>query len=156
MAIKINSANQNQKRTLDLSKLDRVARITLKTLGVDNAEVNIVFLSNQAIRELNRKYLRRDRSTDVIAFIPGEDPYKAKSKKSKKNARIFMGDIAISPDKAEASSIEYGTTFREELALYVIHGVLHLAGYKDTDKKSRKTMRKKEDELLQKVRRFLR
>lgn len=150
MAIKINSVNRNAKRTLDLSKLDKAAKITFQTLGVKTAEVNIVFVSNQAIRALNRKYLNRDKSTDVIAFIPGADPLKTKKKIS-----TFRGDIAVSSDKAASNSAEYNTTFTEEVALYVIHGVLHLLGYKDTDKKSKSIMRKKEDEISQKVRQFL-
>ena len=150
MAIKINSVNRNAKRKLDLSKLDKAAKITLKTVGVKTAELNIVFVGNQAIRALNRKYLAIDKSTDVIAFIPGVDPVKGKKKTS-----IFMGDIAISSDKAASVSAEYGTTFTEEVALYVIHGVLHLSGYKDTDKRSRSIMRKKEDEIAKRIRQFL-
>ena len=146
MAIKINSVNRNAKRKLDLSKLDKAAKITFKELGIKIAEVNIVFVSNQAIRALNRKYLAIDKSTDVIAFIPGTDPIKAKKEKGP-----FMGDIAISSDKAASNSVEYGTTFVEEVTLYVIHGLLHLAGYKDTDKRSRSIMRKKENEISRKI-----
>lgn len=150
MALRINSVNQNTKRKIDLSKIDKAARATLRALGKKDAEVNIVILSNQAIRALNRKYLKRDRSTDVIAFPAGKE-LKGEGKGPK-----YFGDIAISSDKAATNAREYGTKFTEEVALYVIHGTLHLAGYTDTGKKDRARMQRKENELLQKIRTFLR
>ncbi len=141
MTIKINSENRNRKRRIDLSKTEKVAKTVLKMLGKDGVELDIVFFSNQKIRALNRAYLGVDAATDVIAFASGEDK--------------FLGDIAISSDRAAQNAGIYGVTFGEEIALCLIHGILHLAGYKDTTGKSRKIMREKENELLQKIRKFL-
>ena len=142
MALKINSENRNKKRRIDLSKAEKVAKTALKMLKKGDIELNVVFFSNQKMRALNRAYLGVDAATDVIAF-----PAEASSR--------FMGDIAISSDKAAQNAVIYGVTFNEEMALCLIHGILHLAGYKDTARKDQKAMRKKENELLQKVRKFL-
>lgn len=151
MTIRINSENLNRKKRIDLLKTDRVAKAVLKALEKDNVELNIVFLSNQKIRALNRAYLGRDKATDVIAFPAGKGP----GSRVTGHGPRFLGDIAISSDKAAENSGAYGLTLMEEAALYVIHGILHLLGYDDTTKKARDAMRRKEDGLLQKVRNYL-
>lgn len=145
MAIKINLKNLNKKRKIDLLNMEKVALKTIKVLKL-NGEVNIVFVSNQKIRALNRKYLNRDRSTDVIAFQASGDELRVTSHESR-----FLGDIAVSSDKAVQNSKVYGTTFSEEIRLYVIHGILHVAGYEDVTKKGKDRMKRKENELFQKT-----
>jgi len=151
----VNLENQNKKRRIDLSKIKKVAALTLKSLSESNAEINVIIVSNQKIRVLNRKYFKRDRSTDVIAFPSGEDNFKKKGKSKKEKVRKFLGDIAISSDKAVSNAKVYETRFIEEMALYAIHGILHLLGYEDGTRKDRDLMRKREDELLQKVKKSL-
>ncbi|NQT33440.1 MAG: rRNA maturation RNase YbeY [Candidatus Omnitrophica bacterium] len=142
---RITIKNLNSKKKVDLSKIKKTAKRVLKELNRKNVELNIAFLSNQKIRVLNRKYLKIDAATDVIAF-PGGDPAE------KKNA-VFLGDIAISSDKAAQNAKIYGQFFKDEITLYVIHGILHLAGYEDTTKASREKMRRKEDVLFQEIKR---
>ena len=149
MALRINSENRNLKRKIELSVIDRIAKKTLKKLGTSDAGLDIIFVSDQKIRAFNRKYLGKNKATDVLAF-PGEDKTSGRSG----NAR-FLGDIAISTDRAFYNAADYGTAFKEEVALYVIHGILHLLGYDDTTAAKRKKMRKKENELLQEVRKSL-
>jgi len=104
--------------------------------------VNIIFVSNQKIRALNRKYFGSDQATDVISFPSGDD-FPEESE--------FMGDIVISSDKAVQNAKAYGVTFDKEISLYVIHGILHLLGFEDKTKKGRATMRSMEDECLKKT-----
>jgi len=151
MTAKINSENRNKKRKIDLSKINRIAKAALREIGRSGAEVNIVFISNRKIRALNRAYFGIDSSTDVISFPAGEDEYARGAFKNKD----FLGDIAISSDKAAQNARAYKTAFGEEIALYVIHGILHLAGFRDGTKKERSRMREKEDEIFQKVRRHV-
>jgi len=151
MAIKVNLENQNRKRKINLTLLEKIAKKTLKELSKVNSEVNIVFVSNQKIRAINRKYLKRDTSTDVIAFSSEGD----KVLKKIKGQSQFLGDIAISSDKAYLNAKKYNVTFKEELALYIIHGILHILGYRDTTAKTRMKMQKKENGLLQKIRKTI-
>ena len=154
MAVKINIENRNRKRKIDLSKVKAVAKVALKELRKDTAELNITFFSSQKIRVLNRVYLGRDKATDVIAFPAGGKGTCIGFAGTKKDK--FLGDIAISSDRASRNACSYGMTFMEELALYVIHGILHLSGHDDIRAKDRDKMRKKEDELIQKARKCLR
>ncbi len=154
MAIRINSENKNRKRKVDLEKIGEIAIVALKALSKNNTEVNIVFVSNQKIRAINRRYLGIDAATDVIAFPPGEE-MQGKRKKEKGKSMGFLGDVAISSDKAYQNAKIYGATFTEEVALYVIHGILHLSGYKDATKNEQARMRRKESEFLQKIRKYL-
>jgi probable rRNA maturation factor len=137
--------NLNSKRRIDLNKIKRAARITLEEEGKSSASVNIIIVSNQKIRAVNRKYLDRDRSTDVIAFpfeadLPGEAGFAP-----------LLGDVMISSDKAFSNAKVFGNTFREELLLYVVHGILHLTGYDDKTRKEERRMRKREDELVSRI-----
>ena len=146
MPIRINCENRNKKRRINLVKIEKIARKVLRTLKKTNAEINIVFFSNQKIRAINRIFLGKDESTDVIAF-PSDERLGPR--------RAFLGDIAISSDKAFQNAAEYGTAFVEEAALYVIHGILRLTGYDDRTKKHSRIMRRKEDELSKKTKALL-
>ncbi|MFH1878887.1 MAG: rRNA maturation RNase YbeY [Candidatus Omnitrophota bacterium] len=163
--IKINTENQNNKREIDLSKIRKISRIVLGEMKIPDSEINIVFVTNSKMRVINRKYFGRDRATDVISFPSGTgidsntcgDPASDRGKKRRKDSpagHIFLGDIAISSDKASQNAEIYGTEFSEEIALYVIHGILHLLGYDDTAKEPGILMRRKENELLQKTRKY--
>ena len=141
--------NQNKKRKIDLTKIEKAAKISLKELLKTKYEISLLFVSNQKIRAINRKYLNKDHSTDVISFgYSGEnDPSGVRGR--------FVGDIVISSDKAFQNSVKYDTTFFEEIILYVIHGILHLAGYDDGNKAEREKMRRKENAFLQKIRKTI-
>lgn len=146
MAIKVNAKNQNLKRKVNLDLVKKAAKIALKSIGLKSVEVNILLVSNQKIRAMNRKYLGIDSATDVIAW-----PSAVEFNVVNVETRNFLGDIAISSDKARQNAELYGNTAKAELLLYVIHGILHLSGMEDRTDKGRKAMRRKENELLGKV-----
>jgi len=163
----INFGNQNKKRTVDLRGIKRAAKKVLEILGKKDAELDIVFLSNQKIRVLNRVYLGKDAATDVLAFsdeskknrralAPFSKLFISGRKEMDKSAKKkYLGNIAISSDKAFSNAAIFKTCFKEEIMLYVIHGILHLLGYDDVTHKKRVVMRKKENEFLQKTRQYL-
>lgn len=153
--MKIKSENRNPKRKVDLSKVKRVASFTLKELRKKSAKINIVFFSNQKVRALNRRYFGRDTSTDVIAFPAGPGQKGKNAFWPPDEDSHFLGEIAISSDKAYENAKVCKTSFFDEIALYVIHGILHLAGYEDTTKKKKDLMRRKENDLFQKAKRAL-
>lgn len=98
------------------------------------AQVTVVLVSDSAIRVLNRKFLRKDRSTDVLAF-PGED-------------RTFLGEVVISVDRARAQAKAAGHNPAAEIALLAAHGVLHLLGYDDRTAGQRARMMRRQRRLL--------
>jgi len=97
----------------------------------------IVLVDNTKIKEINRQFFNRDRSTDVIAFSYDEN-------------EESWGEIVISVDQAEQQARDYDVSFKNELARLTVHGILHLAGYKDNTADLKSEMHQKEDEYLTK------
>ena len=129
---------------LNKRKLDHTVRSILKSAGVNDARLAIVFVSDREIRRLNLMYRKRNRATDVLSFSMRE------GRRLKKDAS-FLGDIVISTDRARKQAEKFGTSFKKEMYLYIIHGVLHLLGYDDERPSSRKKMRKKETQILNRL-----
>jgi rRNA maturation RNase YbeY len=143
--IKIDCRNCNRKRRVDVKKMARVAEAVIKGFGRKSAEVNIIFVADARIRRMNREYLACADSTDVISF------WQDKSSGVMPGEKDFLGDVAVSTDTAARNSRIFGATFAEETALCVIHGVLHLLGFRDGTEKEKKVMREHENAFLQKV-----
>ena len=97
-------------------------------------ELEFIFLSNRQIRPINKKFKGPDRATDVLSFDLGG-----------------VGAIFISIDKALTNSKIFKTTFEEEFILYVIHGILHLMGYDDENRKDRVKMEAKQSKILEEI-----
>lgn len=122
-----------------LRKIKKAAVLTLKTEKIRMIrQLTICFVSDHEIRRINRKYLKKDNPTDVIAFAMRQDAG---------NDEI-SADIVISTDTASANAKVYKTTPVQELLLYIIHGVLHVCGYDDRTVKTGKLMRQKQEAIM--------
>jgi len=99
--------------------------------------LSVVLCDNVLIRKLNKKYLRHDRPTDVLTFSLSDaaDPQ-------------WVKEVIVSVERAVQVAGRYGQTWRRELLLYIVHGLLHVAGAKDATPGARAVMRKKEEEVL--------
>jgi len=102
-----------------------------KTLG----NINFIFTSDKYLLEINNKYLSHNYLTDIVTFDYCEN-------------NIVNGDIYISIETVKNNSYRFNVTYLEELRRVIIHGVLHLIGYSDSDEKEKKEMREKEDFYL--------
>ena len=102
-----------------------------KVLGT----LSYIFTTNNHLRKINREFLYHDHFTDVITFDYTE-------------ATAVSGDIFISVDQVRKNAETYGVNFEDELRRVMIHGVLHLLGYKDGTQDEKVVMRKMEDEAL--------
>ncbi|MFO8235120.1 MAG: rRNA maturation RNase YbeY [Bacteroidales bacterium] len=100
-----------------------------------SGEINIIYVGNDEILELNKKYLNHNYFTDVLAFRYNE-------------GTTVDGDIFINLDKVYEHSREYSTTFYDECLRVVIHGILHLTGYTDTTAAARNRMHELENHYL--------
>jgi probable rRNA maturation factor len=98
-------------RGLSAAQLQRFARRAQKLAEV-HGEVDILIASNKRLRDLNRRFRRKNKPTDVLSF-----------------PRPSGGDIAISAQIALDNAQRYGHTLASELKILVLHGMLHLAGY---------------------------
>ena len=126
---------------LNKKKLKSIVRFVFKYVGAKDANLSIVFTSDRAIKRLNYLYRRKNRPTDVLAFSMREG-------KHLKRDSLILGDVIISVDRAKRQAKNFNTSFKKEIYLYVIHGILHLLGYDDERPSSGKRMRKKEMQIL--------
>ena len=101
--------------------------------NVKFGNINIVFCSDEFIREYNREYLNHDFETDIITFHDTDEEGNAE------------GELLISSDTVNSNSEKYKTDLEEEYSRVIIHGILHLCGYKDKTKAEKRKMRKMED-----------
>lgn len=139
-------ANEQKTVRLDLKRVERLIKEILRILRVSSkSSLSVTFISRAKIRCLNRRYFKKDRVTDVIAL-----GYKG-ALKSGGIYPDYLGDIVICPGVALENSRIYHNVFLEELTLYIIHGILHLQGYRDRTKNDKLKMQKIEKALLQRI-----
>lgn len=128
--MKINIENKS-KRKLNRDLIKTLKKTVLKTLKFSKKkfdEINIIIVSDQEIKKINKKFLNKNKTTDVIAFnYPSAYPLK-------------LADIFISADTAKKNSKDYGLLFETELLILCVHGTLHISGYDDKTKSQRKKM----------------
>lgn len=108
----------------------------IKTEGKQLEEISYIFCNDDYLLDINMKYLDHDTYTDIISF-----DYSV--------GNILQGDIYISTERVRENSSDYGVSFEEELRRVIIHGVLHLCGYKDKTREETLMMRRKEEEKLE-------
>ena len=142
--IHLSAVNVSKCYFLNRKKLAHTVKFILKSIGVRDASLSIVFVTDRQIARLNSLYRRKNRPTDVLSFSMRE------GKRLKRDSSI-LGDVIISVDRAKAQAKSFNSSFRREMYLYIIHGILHLMGYDDETKSARKKMSKKENQLLDKL-----
>ena len=108
------------------------------------SEISVTLTDDEGIHVINRENRGVDRPTDVLSFPIGELDYDT--------GRIFLGDMVLSLERAEAQSIEYGGTFEHEVQYLTVHSVLHLLGYDHLDEGEQKAaMRAREKEIMKRL-----
>ena len=95
-------------------------------------DISFIFCSDSYLLDVNKKYLDHDYYTDIITFDYVE-------------GLVISGDIFISVDRVKENSVEFKATSADELNRILIHGILHLLGYKDKQKKDKILMTEKEN-----------
>jgi probable rRNA maturation factor len=108
--------------------------------------MTIRFVTPEEARELNRDFRGKDYATNVLTFVYGDEPKKAKN--TQRASRILEGDIAICPKVIFKEAKEQKKTVHAHFAHMVIHGVLHLQGYDHELKKDAAAMEAREIEIL--------
>ena len=100
-------------------------------------DVSVIFVSDDYLLEMNQTYLNHDYYTDIITFDYCEQ-------------NIISGDLFISVDRVRENADVFNADFRTDLHRVIIHGVLHLCGYKDKTEENEKEMRVLENKYLNK------
>lgn len=102
--------------------------------------LNYTFVSDESLLKINIEYLKHNTYTDIITFNYNE-------------GKKVSGDIFISVDRVKENAQKFDVSFEEELHRVIIHGVLHLCGYKDKTKTDSDLMRSKENASLRLLKR---
>jgi len=140
MTIRTSIANQQESMTISREHLREVARTVLEGEDIPDARISIALVDNPTIHALNKRFLEHDEPTDVLSF-PLSGP----------GAKVLEGELVIGVEVAQTQARERGHDESAELALYVIHGLLHFCGYDDTTTKASIEMRAKERHYLSKL-----
>ena len=108
---------------------------SVNSLDYSIGELSFVFCSDDYLRKLNIKHLNQDYFTDVITFDYSKE-------------MSLIGDVFISTERVKENAKLFNVSFNEELFRVIIHGVLHLCGFKDKTKEEKAEMRSKENDFL--------
>ena len=103
--------------------------------SLKEGDINYIFCNDDYLLEINIKYLNHNELTDIITF-----DYSI--------GKVLSGDIFISIERVKDNAISYNVDEKDELHRVMVHGVLHLCGYKDKSKDEKSLMRDKEDYYL--------
>ncbi|MDO5656088.1 MAG: rRNA maturation RNase YbeY [Flavobacteriaceae bacterium] len=98
--------------------------------------INFIFCDDEYLLDINRQHLNHDYYTDIITFDYSDQTQ-------------LNGDIFISVERVADNAYEYNTTFDNELSRVMVHGFLHMCGYKDATEDEQIQMRKKEDGFIE-------
>ena len=121
------------------STLREWIKSTIIAEGYKLKELNYIFCSDSYLIELNRQYLNHDTYTDIITFDNSE------------TEGTITGDIFISIERIRENAVKFSGNEADELHRVIIHGALHLLGYKDKTKADKELMTQKEDFYLAQV-----
>lgn len=136
---------------VDGGLVKRIARQVLKTEGVAPPyEVSLVFTDSETVRQLNRDYRGVDKPTDVLSFHMLPQKGNDSSFALPPDGVTRLGEVIISCPQAAEQAREQGHSPERELALLIIHGLLHLLNYDHEEPQEESDMREKEKELLEK------
>lgn len=138
--IKVSIASPQEAVTIDRGRLRDVVRTVLEGEDIRDAEISLALVDNTAIHQLNKRYLQHDEPTDVLSFPLSEA-----------GAKKLAGELVIGAEIAKEQAESRGHDVQAELALYVIHGLLHLCGYDDHTEADAAAMRNQERRYLQKL-----
>lgn len=117
------------------------ARLALSAARGELDSVEITLVDDGKIRDLNRRFLGRDNTTDVIAFEAEAGP------------EGVAGEVIIGADTARRQAVEAGHSVQAELCLLVAHGLLHVLGYEDEDPGSRAEMNRLQQQVMRQLER---
>ena len=137
--LQISIANQQSTLTIDEAQLRDAVRAVFSRSEYQGGSVSIAVVDDPTIHEINRQYLEHDYPTDVLSFVlEDRQPY-------------LEGELVVSTDTAARNAEEYDWPSTNELLLYVIHGALHLVGYRDKQPDDIAAMHAAEVRVLQQL-----
>lgn len=145
-----------------IKKLSEVCSFALKEEEVDcEYQISLLFVDNEEIKEINEETRGINKETDVLSF-PMIDYENGKVYKNMyigyefdetymDGEEVVLGDMVLSLEKALEQSVEYNHSYEREVCYLVVHSILHLLGYDHMEEHEKIIMRKREEEILNKL-----
>lgn len=153
-ALAIEISDDQQSAEVDHHWLRELARSVLQNEGITSARISVAIVDDPTIHDVNRRFLQHDYPTDVISFLLDDEPPEAAppatAHRTPGGSVQIDGEVVISGETAARTAEEVGCPALHELALYLVHGLLHLCGYDDKTDADRGRMRAREQSHLQK------
>ena len=119
-----------------------VIEYVLKKFNEENSILNVIFINDEIMHEMNKNYRGIDRTTDVLSFALNDN------KRIETEINV-LGDIYISIDKMKSQALDYEHSEKRELSFLCVHGILHLLGYDHINKSDEEVMFKLQKEILE-------
>src|SRR2546423_12365916 len=120
--------NRQRKQRIQAERWRQFAEHVMKVIDAADRDATVVFVSNAAIKKLNRQFRGKNYATDVLSF-----PTKAEDFETDNQSKL--GEVVISVERAAAQAKENRLAFSNEVRQLILHGLLHLSGYDhETDK----------------------
>ncbi len=161
MSAQVFAADEQSDRPVDLPRWVALAERVLGDRGIgEGAELSVMFVDETSIAGLNERFLGRKGPTDVLSFPiedeligPGHVPDQEASGPGRgplelEEVPLLIGDVVICPEVAWRQAPEHAGNYDDELALLLVHGILHLLGMDHEDEGEAATMEALEQQLL--------
>jgi probable rRNA maturation factor len=120
--VEIEVVNRQRKLPVDCERWRAFIRKALRAAPAGGAGVTVAFVSDRAMRELNRRWRGKGGTTDVLSFPAEQDEFE-------RGEGLTLGDVVISAEQAARQAARHGLDFDREVAQLILHGLLHLCGY---------------------------
>ena len=128
---------------IDVERWQELARRALETEGISSGELSLLFIDTEAMAALNAEHMGVSGPTDVLAF-----PIDGEGHSSDPVVPRLLGDVVICPAVARVNAAARGCALGDELALLVVHGVLHVLGHDHAEPEETARMQERERALL--------
>ncbi len=160
MTLDVYAADEQSDHPVAVERWAGLARSVLAAEGiVDETEVSLLFVDEPTIASLNERFLDKEGPTDVLSFpiedeadrggrSPDEGGTGPGSIEPDPGRLVLLGDVVICPSVAARNAVDHRVTFDDEIALLVVHGILHLLGMDHEVDQEAERMEQREQQLL--------
>ena len=136
--IKLYNLYEKEFEQIDGKLITNWLKSVVKNENKSIGKISMIFVDDNYLLDVNIKYLKHNYFTDIITFNYNQ-------------GLNISGDLYISIDTIKSNAEFYQTNFKNELLRVIVHGVLHLLGYNDSNESEKKIMRDKEDFILNRL-----
>jgi probable rRNA maturation factor len=145
--------DEQELEPVDLDRWVQLAQAVLRHEGVMHGELTLLFVDEAAIAALHQQHMDEAGPTDVLSFPLDADMCGTDHAADDDDVPLLLGDVVVCPSVARTNAPAHAGTYEDELALLVVHGVLHVLGHDHAEPDDASAMRAREHALLERFHR---